>query len=142
MVDPSGTLGISSSRVGSATDDEYGIELLLDLHGCDVATFNRGSLDAYFTGICDVIKMERCDVHFWDDINVAPENMSTEPKTKGTSAVCFIITSTIVVHTLDLLGTAYINIFSCKQFDSKVAEEFTTSWFSGRCVKRNLIVRV
>lgn len=109
----------------------YGYELILDLHGCDPATFTRDYLDRYFTGLCALIDMEKCEVHFWDDVDVPPEEHQTTPHTKGTSAVCFILTSTIVIHTLDLLKTVYVNIFSCKSYDSGVAAAFTKQWFRG-----------
>jgi len=122
--------------------DPYGCELILDLHGCDPNSFNRKSLDSFFTELCDLIEMERCEVHFWDDVGVPPEEQQTLPHTKGTSAVCFILTSTIVVHTLDLLKSVYVNIFSCKDFDPKAAEVFTKKWFgaqdcSSRFIDRN-----
>lgn len=111
---------------------KYGVELILDLQECDSSTFNRKSLDSFFTELCELIDMERCEVHFWDDVGVPPEEQQTEPHTKGTSAVCFILTSTIVVHTLDLLKSVYVNIFSCKKFDPKVAEEFAKKWFGAK----------
>ncbi len=89
----------------------YGYELILDLHGCDASTFNRDSLQAFFEKICDEIKMTRCELHFWDDVGVPSKDKQTSPHTKGTSAVQFILTSTIVIHTLDLLNAVYINIF-------------------------------
>lgn len=110
----------------------YGFELILDIHDCDPATFNRKSLDLFFTKLCDLIEMERCEVHFWDDVGVPPDEQQTEPHTKGTSAVCFILTSTIVVHTLDLMKAVYVNIFSCKVFDPKAVEEFTKKWFGAK----------
>jgi S-adenosylmethionine/arginine decarboxylase-like enzyme len=82
----------------------YGFECVLDLHSCDVSRFNRPSIDQFFTELCDLIEMEKCEVHFWDDIGVLPEEQQTLPHTKGTSAVCFILTSSIVIHTLDLMG--------------------------------------
>tara|TARA_B100000315_G_C14133044_1_gene387756 strand:+ start:10 stop:393 length:384 start_codon:yes stop_codon:yes gene_type:complete len=112
----------------------YGWELILDLHGCDAAKFNRQDIDDFFTSLCGLIAMEKCEVHFWDDVGVPPEEQQTSPQTKGTSAVCFILTSTIVVHTLDLLEVVYVNIFSCKAYEPKVAEEFTVNWFkAGSC---------
>jgi S-adenosylmethionine/arginine decarboxylase-like enzyme len=120
----------------------YGFELALDLHDCDPRRFNRRSLDQYFTKICVLIEMEKCKVHFWDDIGVDPDEQQTAPHTKGTSAVCFILTSTIVVHTLDLLGAAYVNIFSCKEFDPVAAERFTCEWFKGKAAKSTLIERM
>lgn len=113
----------------------YGYELILDLGECDPSTFTRDSLDQFFTDLCEMIKMEKCEVHFWDDVDVPPEECQTDPRTKGTSAVCFILTSSIVVHTLDDLKTVYINIFSCKDFDEDVAKTFTYNWFkAGKCL--------
>ncbi len=119
----------------------YGCELILDLNGCDGATFNRKSLDLFFTELCDLIAMEKCEVHFWDDVGVPPEERQTSPHTKGTSAVCFILTSTIVVHTLDELKSVYVNIFSCKEFDPEVATEFTKKWFAANTCKPTFITR-
>jgi len=117
----------------------YGYELVLDLHGCDPTTFSRASLDGFFTELCELIDMQRCEVHYWDDVGVPPEEQQTEPHTKGTSAVCFILTSTIVVHTLDILKVVYVNIFSCKEFDQSAAADFTMQWFrSQSCDTKNL----
>jgi S-adenosylmethionine decarboxylase len=107
----------------------YGYELVLDLHGCNISTFTRQSLRQYFTDLCRAIDMERCELHFWDDEGVPPEEQQTSPQTKGVSAVQFILTSTIVIHTLELLEAAYVNIFSCKAFDRDVAEKLTKEWF-------------
>lgn len=120
----------------------YGFELILDLHRCDVSTFNRSSLERYFEKLCKAIDMERCELHFWDDVGVPPEERQTLPHTKGTSAVQFILTSTVVVHTLDLLKAVYINIFSCKPYDKKVAEELTKEWFGAKECKSHFIERI
>ena len=53
-----------------------------------------------------------------------------------------ILTSTIVVHTLDLLSAVYVNIFSCKAFDPEVATEFTKEWFEAGSCKSTFIDRV
>lgn len=123
-------------------DRGYGVELILDLHGCNPATFNRDHLDHFFTDLCDLIDMEKCEVHFWDDIGVPEDEQQTSPHTKGTSAVCFILTSTIVVHTLDLLEVVYVNIFSCKTFDPDAAADFTQKWFEAESCERSFINRV
>lgn len=120
----------------------YGYELILDLHKCDTSTFNRPSIEKYFKEICIKIKMTRCDLHFWDDVGVPVEEQQTSPHTKGTSAVQFILTSTIVIHTLDLLGAVYVNIFSCKEFDTEKAEMFTKEWFKAKECRSHLIERI
>ena len=125
----------------SSEDSNYGYELVLDLHSCDKSKFNRPSIDRFFIKLCELIEMERCEVHFWDDIGVPPEDQQTLPHTKGTSAVCFILTSSIVVHTLDLLEAAYVNIFSCKPFDPAAARQFTQDWFGAKTCRDSLLTR-
>ncbi|MBW8038367.1 MAG: hypothetical protein FVQ85_00010 [Planctomycetes bacterium] len=120
----------------------YGFELIMDLHGCDVSKFSRGSLDKYFDKVCKAIDMEKCERYWWDDVGVTEEERQTSPHTKGTSAVQFILTSTIVVHTLDLLKAVYINIFSCKTFDEKVAEQVTKEWFGAKECRTHFIERI
>ena len=119
----------------------YGYELVLDLHECDTTLFNRQHIDNFFTELCDVIDMVKCEVYFWDDIGVPLDERQTLPHTKGTSAVCFILTSTIVVHTLEILGTVYVNIFSCKSFDPETAADFTNRWFKAASCNKTLIER-
>jgi len=131
---------IEDKQAGTAptmTTEQYGIELILDLHGCDAAKFTRPSITEYFERLCDLIDMEREDLHFWDDVGRPEEDRQTSPHTQGTSAVQFILTSSIVIHTLDQMGAVYINMFSCKQFDPKAAEQFTIDWFDvGDCSVR------
>ena len=120
----------------------YGYELIMDLHGCDVSKFNRMSLEDYFEKVCKAIDMKRCELYFWDDVGLPPEKRQTLPHTKGTSAVQFILTSTIVVHTLDMLGAVYVNIFTCKPFEREVAEELTKEWFGANGCRTHFIERI
>ncbi len=120
----------------------YGFELILDLHGCDATKFNRHSLEEFFKQLCEQIDMKRCDLHFWDDVDVPPDEQQVSPHTKGTSAVQFILTSSIVIHTLDLLEAVYVNIFSCKEFDKAKAEEFTKEWFKAKECRSHFIERL
>ena len=118
-------------------DRKYGVELVLDLHGCNAEKFTREDIDRFFTELCCLIDMVKCDVHFFDDVGVPEEEKQTLPHTKGTSAVCFILTSSIVIHTLDILKAVYVNIFSCKEFDAEEAADFTKKWFeAGTCDPR------
>jgi S-adenosylmethionine/arginine decarboxylase-like enzyme len=120
----------------------YGHELILDLHGCDVSTFTRASLDDYFEKLCKAIDMQKCERYFWDDLGVPEADRQTSPHTQGTSAVQFILTSNIVIHTLDLLEAVYINIFSCKTFDPLVAETISTAWFNATECRQHFIERI
>ena len=120
----------------------YGFELIMDLHSCDVSKFNRTSLDTYFENLCKAIDMVKCERYFWDDVGVPPEERQTLPHTKGTSAVQFILTSNIVVHTLDEIEAVYVNIFSCKPFDRKIAEKLTKEWFGAKKCRTHFIERI
>ena len=119
----------------------YGQELILDLHGCDILRFTRTDIERYFVDVCRLINMERCELHFWDDLDVAEDERQTDPKTKGTSAVQFIITSSIVIHALDLMQTAFVNIFSCKVFDADKAAAFTVEWFGSKDWTQQIVTR-
>ncbi len=120
----------------------YGYELVLDLHDCNPEKFNRADIGGYFTELCRRISMEKCEVHFWDDVGVPPQDRQTLPHTKGTSAGCCILTSSIVIHTLDDLKAGYVNIFSCKNFDPELAAKFTQKWFEAVSYSPTFIKRI
>lgn len=115
---------------GDATP-AYGQELIIDLGGCEVHRFRRDWLEIYLAELCQFLDMKRAELHFWDDHGVPEEERQTEPHTKGTTVVQFILTSNITIHTLDLLGEVYVNIFSCKEFDWMKAAEYTRRFFGG-----------
>ncbi len=119
--------------------NSYGKELILDLHNCNPEKFNRKDIEQYFKILCDEkIDMVRCDLHWWDYEDEEQEVYDNAPvHLKGTSAVQFIQTSDIVIHTLDDLKRVYMNIFSCKDFDSDVAREFTEETFEGKTVNND-----
>ena len=120
----------------------YGKELILDLHECNKRTFTRRAIKAYLIGLCDnIIDMERADLHWWDYTGEPLEYANAPPHLKGVSCVQFITTSTIVVHTLDELGTVMVNIFSCKDFDAEAAAAFTGQHFNGLIVTQEVIQR-
>lgn len=119
----------------------YGPELILDLHGCDVSTFNRKSLRQFAKGMCKEIGMTPHKFVSWDDDGVPPEECQTKPDTKGYSAIQFLMESSIVIHTLELRQEAFINIFSCKQFNRYKARQFAKNWFGAKKIVSQLIIR-
>ena len=107
----------------------YGMELIIDLKGCDANLFNRTDIEEYFKQICDLISMKRQRLFFWDYEGDEKEKAEAPDHLCGTSAVQFIKTSNITLHALDRLGEVYINIFSCKDFDTIKALSFTVEFF-------------
>ena len=120
---------------------DYGKEVIIDLHFCDASKFNRKSIRKFFVELCDLIGMERCKLCWWDDYGVLENEKQTEPHLKGTSAIQFISTSNIIIHTLDMLESVYLNVFSCKDFDGKKVREFSEKRFNGLCVSFHEIER-
>lgn len=119
----------------------YGKELILDLHGCNTETFTRGHIRTFFVLACDKMGVSPQDRHYWDDVGVPEEERQTDPKLKGTSAIQFLLTSNITIHTLDLLGQVYINVFSCGEFKSNDIEHLAIALFGGRTVQRFTVDR-
>ena len=119
----------------------YGKELVLDLHLCNSSLMTRKHIEDYFIHLCNMMNMERCDLHWWDDEGVPEEDKQTDPKLVGISAIQFIITSNITIHTLPLFGSIYINIFSCKSFNYLDAKDFSVSHFSANKVHSTFIYR-
>ena len=119
----------------------YGPELILDLYECDVSTFNRKSLQQFAKGMCEEIEMTPHKYSSWDDDGIPPEECQTKSETKGYSAVQFLMESSIVIHTLELRCEAFVNVFSCKDFDRTKAKRFAKIWFGAKRITSKLIVR-
>jgi S-adenosylmethionine/arginine decarboxylase-like enzyme len=125
-----------------ATPQEYGQELILDIHEADPGQFTRNCIADYMRRLCDtVIHMEREDLHFWDYEDDPHLKASQPAHLKGVSAVQFIKTSNITIHTLDDLKKVFVNIFSCKMFNVNDAEQFTASYFGGKVARSATLVR-
>jgi len=120
----------------------YGKELILDMYDCDITKFNRIDIKKWLNELCVLIDMNQVDLYFWDYEGVEPSKIPyDQPHLVGTSAVQFITTSDIVVHTLDMLKECYINIFSCKEFDAEIATEFTKNYFEAKEISTKVLIR-
>ena len=120
----------------------YGKELILDLHECDSSTFTRKSIKKYFIKMCELIDMERCKLCWWDYEGHPEEYKKAEAHLKGISAVQFISTSDIRIHTLDEMKRVYLNIFTCKDFAVYKAMDFTKDYFKGRIINQTVVDRI
>ena len=122
----------------------YGPELILDVHSCNPRTFTKRSIKKYCITLCDLIDMKRYKLVFWNDQWwrrwFLPWTCMTEAHTDGITAIQFIATSNITIHTLHQLEEVHINVFSCKEFDPEVVEKFTKEWFEAKIVAQNLFI--
>lgn len=63
-----------------------------------------------------------------------------DPK-QGYSLVQLITTSNICAHFMELDGTAYFDVFSCKEFDTNVAKSIVQKYFNPEKMRVNFITR-
>lgn len=115
--------------------DTYGIELILDMYDCDVSKFTKKHLSQYFIELCELIKMKRFgEPMYWHDERKIAH-------IKGISGVQFIETSNIVIHCMEMMKLVLVNIFSCKDFDAKTAENFTKEFFGAKRLTSRVVER-
>jgi len=119
----------------------YGQELILDMHNCNPELFTRRHIRNYFKELSKILDMKRGRLCWWDDYRVPPKEQQTNPKTKGTTAVQFMLTSNVTIHTLVLLKRIYLNVFACKDFDAEAVIRFSKKWFEGKVVNTYVIER-
>jgi len=160
----------------------WGMELVLDLHGCNPETIaSRADLVRFAAQLCDVIDMRAfgdpiiargtltevigqvvgnfltSDTAVTEEARNGLVEALTEAVTMGNplavrfalddpdacgyTLVQLIETSSIVAHFSEKLGTAYINIFSCKEFDPDLAATFTTQFFAAAQTKKTVLIR-
>ena len=116
----------------SGRREVYGKELILDLYECDSTKFNRPAIKRFFKELCALMDMKKCDFHFWDYEGYPEEYKKAPDHLKGTSAIQFITTSNITIHTLDKLQKVFLNIFSCKDFNERQVMLFCVDFFKGQ----------
>ncbi len=120
----------------------YGKELILDLHECNPEKFTRYFINKFFKTLCLEIDMKACRIAWWDYTKYPEEYKKAPAHLKGTSAVQFISTSNITIHTLDEMKRVYLNVFSCKSFPSHMAAVYAEIYFEGKIINEQVIDRI
>lgn len=114
----------------------YGTELVLDLYDCNQKTIrSRKKLSEFIDNLCALIKMKK-----YGKTSI-PYFGLNNPHTVGYSLVQLIETSSITAHFSELWNSAYVNIFSCKQFDTEKAANFTKKFFGAKRMTKRVILR-
>ena len=112
----------------------FGYELCLDLFDCDLATIkSKAKLIQYLMELCVQIDMKRYGspmIKWFGSGDI-----------QGYSMMQLIETSSIVGHFSEKKLTAYLNIFSCKEYDVDKAAQFTKQFFKAGSVKSTYLVR-
>ena len=95
----------------------WGYHLLLDCSGCDIVQIsNKDNIYKFVKDLVDRIDMEAHGEPIIEHL------LPGDPK-QGYSLMQLITTSNISAHFMELDGTAYFDIFSCKEFDIEIAKQ-------------------
>lgn len=123
--------GVPSKDIRSIFQDKnYGLELILDLGGCNLETITSAKkLKEFVDNLCNLIDMKK-----YGDIIIERFGFGEE-HTAGYSIAQFIETSLISGHFSDSRRTAHLNIFSCKDFNTIKAALFCKSFFGANLMK-------
>ena len=127
----------SNKTLNNITDGMlFGWELIMDLYECDLESISdEATIQRYAVEICKVIDMKPYGEP------MTPYFGEKQEHTKGYSLLQFIETSSITGHFSENSGSAYINIFSCKEYDYEKAEQFTKDFFGAKSITSRYIIR-
>ena len=118
------------------TEGSFGLEVVLDLYGCNPEVIrSKEKLAEYVTKLCRLLKMKKYGE------TLLPHFGYNEAHTAGYSMLQFIETSSITGHFSELWNSAYINIFSCRDFDTKKASAFTVKFFGAKKFHNKVLLR-
>lgn len=103
--------------------DSWGKSTSIDLNNCNIDIISsKSKIEIYIIEICNLIKMTRYG-------NPVIHYFGNEPHLSGYSFVQFIETSSITGHFSDNKLSAFIDIFSCTDYDHDLASKFTMNYF-------------
>jgi S-adenosylmethionine/arginine decarboxylase-like enzyme len=112
----------------------FGQELIMNLYDCNPETLKSGKkILEYSNRICKLIKVKK--------YGKATVKRFGKGYIKGFSLVQLIETSLVSGHFSEEWNRAYINIFSCKLFNHKVAKDFTKKFFEAKRLESKIITR-
>ena len=112
-------------QVRMAKNQWWGRSLSLDLHGCDTHLLKDPQAIVQFVHkLCTLIKMKR---H-----GATQLQRFGHGNLRGWSMMQFIETSSIVAHFDEKGNRAFIDIFSCRTFNPRVAATFCQNYFKAK----------
>jgi S-adenosylmethionine/arginine decarboxylase-like enzyme len=134
---------IKESDIESVTRENYGQELILDIHDVSSDFFNRITIRHFAERLCDEIDMKRGPIYLWG-LNSQEHKAKTGEaaiKADGISCCQFLYKSSITIHALDEIHKVFINIFSCEKFDVNKTLEFVRENIEGKVISVKNITR-
>ena len=110
----------------------WGLYTSVDLYDCNPRTIRSSkAIKDFVVKLCDLIKMKR----FRAPIVV---DFGEDPRVSGYSMTQLIETSLVSGHFANQTNSAYLDIFSCKEYPPYLAAEFCKKFFGAK----KIIVKV
>lgn len=114
----------------------WGKSLSIDLLDCPHERVNNKELlEQFIHEVLTQIKMKAHGPTYIDRFG------DPELHLEGYSAMQFIETSSITVHLDEVNDRAFVDIFSCKDFDAEKASQFTKDFFQAKEEKHTTLTR-
>lgn len=119
-------------RIFSAEDyamkNAWGLYTSIDVFNCDKEMIcSETAIRSYVLELCKIIDVKI----YGDPLLILFGGSPPDPKIFGWSVAQMIETSLVSGHFIQAPRHAYIDIFSCKYYDSKIAIKFTVDYFKG-----------
>jgi len=114
----------------------YGMELILDLYDCDPKIIHaKRKILEYSNRVCDLIKVKKYGKPTIERFGFGKNYIT------GFSLIQLIESSLVSGHFSELWNKAFINIFSCKSFNHKIATDFTKKFFKAKKIRTLTLLR-
>lgn len=103
----------------------WGLISIMNIYDCkpELMTDTK-KMKEYIIKVCKLIDMKR-----WGDCYICRLG---EGYLEGYSVFQFIETSSITMHLDEQMNQVFVDLFSCKEYDSEKAFEFTKSFFGAK----------
>ena len=118
----------------SLASGAWGKSISIDLHDCEHDRLINPELLKQF--VSEAIKILNMKAH-----GPCYVDRFGEGDIEGWSAMQFIKTSTITVHLDEAGNRAFIDLFSCQDFDADKAQQFAQEFFGATSVTTTVLVR-
>ena len=113
----------------------WGLACSVDLKSCNAQKIRDAEVIKEFViKLCEFIKMKR----FGEPIVV---NFGEDPKVSGFSMAQLIETSLISGHFVNQTNSAYLDIFSCKEYPPNKMAQFCKEFFDAEKYELNVVFR-
>lgn len=112
----------------------WGKSVAIDLKECNVSILSDPEkIRNFILEIINVVDMKAHGPTYIDRFGIG--------ELEGWSAMQFIETSSITVHADEVGLRCFVDVFSCKGFDEKKAEEFSKKYFGAKESKATTLIR-